>query len=379
MKRRSTPRKKSKIDKIDYSDHALNQLRLKLFNTPLSPFTIPERGRLLSDLAAIYWRRAKYDEALKIWHQLLDMYKKENDPLLIGLIYSLIATTHIHAGDGQSGLENAKKGLALMPDSIPLFAAVAYAYSAVGDHEASFEWWHKVIEKDHNFQMAYQHVATLHFRRGEYDMAERYFQRALELDASSIASLTQLANMRLTMKRYDEALVIYQKAVKTNPDDPIAHTCLANCYFHLGDIQKAQRIFERRIKMRSDDALWSNIGLGFIHRARADGKGRGRSQRYLQTALEIHGTKMSQLYAQLPLDHEARRPLILTGLDDPQVISAWQDILANPGLANLGRASFVDWLAYIRYLLQSPDPPQCTEEVIALLEPYEPEDAQSKH
>jgi hypothetical protein len=76
------------------SDGALQRARYKLLIAPPGSKFSAARARAMADLAQVYWKRMQFDEAIAIWHQLLELVQKRGDRRHLSMIHAALATTY---------------------------------------------------------------------------------------------------------------------------------------------------------------------------------------------------------------------------------------------------------------------------------------------
>jgi tetratricopeptide (TPR) repeat protein len=351
----------------EFSDAMLQQVRTQLVMLPLHERTRRERGRLLSHLAGIYWRQGKYREAINVWQQVIEIARQENDREILATAYSALATTYAHSGDSESAVRYAKQGLAYSPHNVKLMYALALAFDFAGDEQNTLTWLRRAITQDPAFQIAYEQLGRLHFRRGRFGEAEQFLHKALELDPISTVGLNELGNLYVAWKRFEEAFVQFHRARELEPDNPTAYNNIGNAYLRMGKLDEARRWFERRVQIKPADALSAHLGLGVIYRTLPGDKAARQSAEHFHQVLVVHASDKARLLSDRILEHDARRALALTGLDDPETLTAWQAVVTHPDLPQIGPGPRSDWLHSLTLLAQAPNPPREVETVLALL------------
>ncbi len=361
---KQTPPEKHKD--MDISDGALQQARMKVLMLPQNAMFNRQRGRALTDLASIYWKRLEFDEAISIWKQLINMSHQENDRAALGLSYAALATTYSQKGEYLLAIENAKKALAYEPNVPTVMHMLGSAYDAAGDDDNAFLWWRRLIKQHPTFQFTYEMIGGLHFRRGEFVEAEKFLLKALELEPESDVGINELGNMYVTLGRYEEALARFRDAMRLHPDSASAYNNAGNCYMKMGRYEESRRMYLKRIEVRARDALSAHIGLGMISRLEPTPKALEASVRYFQRGLEIYKSGKARLLARI-IEHEARGAIILTGLSDPSCVEVWQTLLQNSEIAKVGVGPVIDWRFSVDLMRKSPHPPAQIEEVAQIL------------
>jgi len=352
----------------DISDTTLQRKRAQLVTLPFQPQTENARGKLLVDLAGLYWRRGEYSPSVDVWQQLLKMAEAGGDPEFLAKVHSTLSATYAHSGDSTTAITHAKRALVYDPHSMEAMFALGLAYDHAGDYPNAIRWWQRLLLSHPELQHVYDSLGSIYARQGDYGEAERFLQKALAMDPTEDTTLNELGNLYVTLGRYQEAQDLFKKAMRLDPKRASASNNLGNCYLRMGRIEDARRAYEQRVQMRPEDALWANIGLGIIYRSFPSEKALAKSKAYFEQALDIYAGQQARLLTGRLIEHEVRRALTLTGLDDREGWALWSALMNNPDIHHVGPGPWDDWLFCLRLLARGHKPPAHIQEIIELVE-----------
>lgn len=196
----------------------------------------------------------------------------------------------------ESAIEVFKRGVALYPNSLPMYIGLGIAFYshnasdaaiqalchasdlnppdprpylllgkisnvAQGHAEEVAKYMQRFMETNPDNALAYYYGALSLWKgsgSGEQgvDVArvEALFRKSLALDPQSAGAHLQLGILYHDQHREQEAISEFQAAIRSNPDDPDAHYRLAQAYLHAGDQERGQEELQLYEKLRRKQA-----------------------------------------------------------------------------------------------------------------------------
>lgn len=97
----------------------------------------------------------------------------------------------------------------------------AFGAFARGDYDAAIGAYHKVIEADASFGLAYQGLAEAHSKRGELDQAIDAIRKAIEADPGESLYHTSLSRFLQMQGRIPEAEEAASNATRLQSRQPL--------------------------------------------------------------------------------------------------------------------------------------------------------------
>ncbi|MHA1447168.1 MAG: tetratricopeptide repeat protein [Candidatus Heimdallarchaeaceae archaeon] len=199
---------------------------LEILQIGVSKF--PENAGILENLALVYERMGKVDEAISIYEELL-MSGKEVQKYL-QKITSILTVLH----DDKRLVHILKMVSSYLPwDETTLWNKIGDLLMRAKDYLGASEAFRKVISFDpddsriqFNLGLAYQELSL-------YKKAEEKYKKVLELNPEDHAALNNLGNVLKELKRYDEAIEAYQTAIDIEPSKAISWANLGILYEEL--------------------------------------------------------------------------------------------------------------------------------------------------
>ncbi|TFG09277.1 tetratricopeptide repeat protein [Candidatus Heimdallarchaeota archaeon] len=199
---------------------------LEILQIGVSKF--PESVPILENLALVYERMGKIDEAIGIYEELLVSGKSVQKYLQ--KITSILTVLH----DDKRLVRILKMVSSYLPwDETTVWNKIGDLLMRAKDYLGASEAFRKVISFDpsdpriqFNLGLAYQELSL-------FKKAEETYRKVLELNPKDHAALNNLGNVLKEMKRYDEAIESYQTAIDIEPDKAISWANLGILYEEL--------------------------------------------------------------------------------------------------------------------------------------------------
>jgi tetratricopeptide (TPR) repeat protein len=238
------------------------------------------------------YSKKNYDEAVKIFEEIIKIDEKNSDP------YANIAVIKKIKKDYQSSFEYLKKAIELNPKNAQyhgnmgnLFREVtnyknaikAYinaiklepkdpmnynnlgiTYEKMNDTNRAIQAYKQAVKVDGKFAKAVNNIGVILYKQKKYEEAVEIFSIALKTDPKYYEVYSNKGACLNKLKRYDEAIVELELAIKYNPKNSGAYTNLGNVYYKLFDYKKAIKMHEKSIELDSKGSnAHSNLANAF--------------------------------------------------------------------------------------------------------------------
>ncbi len=271
----------------------------------------PSEAESLNRQVVDLYQAGKYQEAILIARQLLEVLERTNGPEHPDTASSLnnLALLYKETGDYAKAEPLFRRALAISEKALgpqhPLTATslnnLAELYRAMGDYAKAESLYsralairEKALGPQHSDTAAsLNNLAALYYSMGDYAKAEPLFRRALAINEKALGpqhpltanSLNNLAELYSAMGDYAKAepvyrraLAIYEKALgPQHPDTANSLNNLALLYKETGDYAKAEQLLRRALAIREKalgaehpDTANSLNNLAELHRAMGD-------------------------------------------------------------------------------------------------------------
>ena len=211
---------------------------LEILQIGVSKF--PENTRILENLALVYERMGKFDEAIGIYEELLMSGKSVQKYLR--KITSILTVLH----DDKRLVKILKMVSSYLPwDETTLWNKIGDLLMRAKDYLGASEAFRKVVSFDaddpriqFNLGLAYQELNL-------FKKAEETYCKVLELNPSDHAALNNLGNVLKELKRNDEAIDAYQTAIDYEPKKAISWANLGILYEELKLKNEAKDCYQK--------------------------------------------------------------------------------------------------------------------------------------
>lgn len=159
----------------------------------------PKEQMWTAILASILYNTKKYDEAAKLYNELL-----QDEPE--APIYAALSDTHKDAGDYQQALDNIEKALELNPDEASYLIKKAVILLSLGEYDKAIEATDSCIEQNPDFAYLYTFRSSIHKEKKDLDKALADVNTAINLgDETDDEKLFLRARILQQMGKNDEA------------------------------------------------------------------------------------------------------------------------------------------------------------------------------
>lgn len=196
------------------------------------------------------------EEGLKAADVLVSVIQKE--PEFVAA-HSLLSAVLIQLGDTSQATVAAKKVVELAPSAWS-YCNLGTVYILTEEFELAKEAFHKALDINPKYFLAYRNLGSLAYQNTEYTEAERYFQQFIRLDPEDTYSYVAYGQVLAEQGKFDAAIDVYlyrlqelewdEESVKRTPsgftlDLPLA---LAEVYRRQGKTEKAIEWFLQTIE-----------------------------------------------------------------------------------------------------------------------------------
>jgi tetratricopeptide (TPR) repeat protein len=155
----------------------------------------------------------KYDEAIKFYQQVIDLYPKDARPRwLLGRVYNSMKNSI-------KAIEHMKKAVAINDNFVPAFKDLGYRHMFIEDYQKAEEYFLKSVELAPDEPNSHDSLADLYTRTGRFEEAITHYKKALELDPSFAWSERNIGSNLCFLSKFVEGREVLRKAVEkeTNP------------------------------------------------------------------------------------------------------------------------------------------------------------------
>ena len=162
--------------------------------------------------------------------------------------------------------------IARQPTSAPLFALLARAHSAAGDHAKEEQALRQAVSVDPRFAVGYAMLAQLYVRQKRTDEAIAEFEGIVKRDPSAVGARTMVGILLEQQGKREEAKKAYAAAVSGTDNAPVAANNLAFIYAEQGtNLDEAlQLATTAKQRLPNDGSVDDTIGWIYYKKGLAD-------------------------------------------------------------------------------------------------------------
>ncbi len=257
----------------------------------------PGDGEAWAALGAYHAAHNRFDEAIVAYEQAVDTGLRAGPMQALAGIYTLLnlplqaeqtartaleedptlplARLHLtqallRQGQTKAAIQNARRGVDLLPRDPGLWAALGQALAADGDLDGARKTFEESAHLSPDNPQATLGLANLLLEEQGPEQAEALLRGALQRrpDPSLRHALAQLLLRR--NHRLDEAVTLLEDAVEENPGHPVFQETLARAYLENGTPLKAIPLLETLTTRQPENpALWLHLTRAYAQSGNA--------------------------------------------------------------------------------------------------------------
>ncbi len=175
----------------------------------------PQKHHLL-DNAQMAVELEKFDEAIKIANQIIDLDPENVDALyILGNAYTMVNQPH-------EGIQIFEKLVKINPKDYLAICYLAMTYSEdLGNYEKAISLLKPAMEANPTWGDGWTNLGAIYHHAGQLDLAEAAFKKALVILPRDQKTLTWLAKLYDEKKNYKTALTYTEKLLQLAPGHPL--------------------------------------------------------------------------------------------------------------------------------------------------------------
>ncbi|MBI2900994.1 MAG: tetratricopeptide repeat protein [Planctomycetes bacterium] len=221
------------------------------------PAVSGEDPAYLLDLADLYLKYKKYDEAQRIYFEI---QKTSKDPETVGRAMYGVALVHIMKGEHKLAIGPLISAIQTAPPSgrAELKFMLVGLYVDTGDEAAAERVLDEMLrEPDHEMQVRnqiYNRLAELYVRRNDLKGLAAKLEKMSEADPKNREILTVLAQLYSgRLQDFARALAVCEKLLTMSHDDPAALQAVMESAARAGKPDRALEVMEKLLKTVEKD------------------------------------------------------------------------------------------------------------------------------
>jgi tetratricopeptide (TPR) repeat protein len=236
-----------------------------------------EKTKQYADLADEYLQQERYDEAIVLYRQLLDLNPDDESFLLAlawayhdnrqlsqaiscfellleselkrkiftGFAFDELVRIFKETGHQKRLVAMCERVNAAQPDDVGLLGDLADAYLKAGEADKAVEISRKMTEMEPDDAVFFCHLGRALIAAGKYDCAEEAYSKASEIEPSK-ASLfySKMGNVYLETGQYERAEKAVRKCISISPDELLYQLDFGDILIRQGLLKEAEAAYK---------------------------------------------------------------------------------------------------------------------------------------
>ena len=168
----------------------------------------PQDPRPHNELAEIYLNRGLLDEAIAELRLLANIYQRQDQGNLEGATLQRIGNIYAEMGEPEEALDNLRRAVELIPDSLELLREIVGYCIQQGLSEEAVQY--QIV------------IARHYFDTKQVKEAVAALQQLITIDRNNYEAYDLLGQTYQSVGEYEQASRVYRNLAKVNPDNPLA-------------------------------------------------------------------------------------------------------------------------------------------------------------
>lgn len=241
-----------------------------------------EKTKQYADLADKCMRQERYDEAIILYRQLLELNPDDESFLLAlawayhdsgqlsqaigcferlleselqrkvftGFAFDELVRIFKETGQHKRLAAMCERVTAVQPDDVGLRGDLADAYLRAGKIDKAIDIYRKMTEMEPDDAVFFCHFARALIAAGKYDRAEEAYSKASEIEPSEAGSFySKMANAYLEVGHYERAEKAIRKCLSISPDESLYHLDLGDILVRQGLLKEAEAAYKTAVSL----------------------------------------------------------------------------------------------------------------------------------
>lgn len=208
----------------------------------------PESSRAHFNLAVVYQKKNKHDEAIKEYKRV-----QEIDPSYF-FVYNNLGNLYASKGMYDMAEKEYIQSIKNNPDYFLTYNNLGHLYALRQEYSKAIDEYKKSIRLNPFYSESHNNLGLAYLESDNYRDAEREFKEALKLNPENAEAYNNFGNLYAKINLYDEAIKYYQAAIKLKPYFDKAHFNLGVIYFHKNLIEQAEKEWQKVLEINPKHA-----------------------------------------------------------------------------------------------------------------------------
>ena len=209
----------------------------------------PENLYILKKLALCHENNSRYDEALRIYQEIILKDKTMWD------VYLCAGDIYFRKGYLDKALAYYREALKFNNTVSEVYSKIAQVFEDKQILDKAISYYKEAIKVDSSWEKPYHDLASIYVRQGMSSDAIELYEKLIRNSPENTEGLFRLSKIYSRKKEYDKSLEVLEKLVNIEKNNPAYHLELAKVYHVLGKVDEAISESIRVVNIASIDSL----------------------------------------------------------------------------------------------------------------------------
>lgn len=277
---------------LEAAGHENLQTEILRFTHAQFPFAI----KTMENLAAVLLRQKKYEDAISIYRQILDL--NDDSPT----VYCNLGLGFYSKGDIQMALKYYHMALDINPDHKETLANLGNLYLHLGDLTEAQRTYHQILSISPDYLPAMLGLSLVKEKQEDYPAARHILENILLIQSEHPQALYQLGMISLKEDQTAEAISLFKKLIHSDVRNTLGYLELGKIYLTQKQYYHAEVCFRKALEIDTQsDTLHYVLGNTLSYLQKQD-----ESKKHFDEALRLN-PKNSLAMFKLGVWHQEQR------------------------------------------------------------------------
>ncbi|GAM25667.1 hypothetical protein SAMD00019534_088420 [Acytostelium subglobosum LB1] len=128
--------------------------------------------------------------------------------------YGYRADLHFHQSKFKEAIQDYKRVLELMPESLPCLSSLAECYASTNDFDTAVKYLRQILAIEPNYLPALGSLSDIYLKQGNVDETLSLCKRIVAIEPSNLSALLQLGHVAFKKNSLDNATKLYEQVIR---------------------------------------------------------------------------------------------------------------------------------------------------------------------
>ncbi|MGQ9708294.1 MAG: tetratricopeptide repeat protein, partial [bacterium] len=215
-------------------------------------------GLTFASIAGSYFTQSYWDKAIENYRRVLELIPDSVET------YADLANCYLRKNMPDRSIATLETALKIAPNSDIINYVLGNAYALANQWRQAVNAYKKALKVSPKFPEAWYNMGLAYEKMGTPYQAVAAFKMAIELKPDYSAAYLALGNLQFEQHNFTEAIDWYQEVLKVDSNLVAAYYNLGRAYYELKDLDSAIQAYQKAIKLNPKHAgAWHNLGVAY--------------------------------------------------------------------------------------------------------------------